>query len=294
MPNAAISAIASKVAAKSGAMVPPKFGGQALYVLAAFGRFAKKAWWRGGEEQVPCLGAAVKKEIEGGEVGQEVAPELGIDRRDILEGAQFNAVAGEQPGIEVFLGLALDQKGPGSQSPAGLHQELGAPALHSQLGEQDQLCGQTKLFHKITDDGQVEIQKPFMAPGEGLRQEGEMLRQIGGVSVGGFKAFQVLAGPAALIADAHLADALQPQALLPHRDGEPQGALVVLEAVAGHPGGAPGKLHFVQDDQDVGARRLSQKAGKGTKIGLVGRDDHGSLTATLPAARCRKPDRRRR
>jgi hypothetical protein len=128
------------------------------------------------DHEIPNLGAAVEEEVEVGEVGQEVAPELGIDGRDISEGAQFDAVAEEKAGVRMFFRLALDQKGPCSQSLAGLDEKLGGPALHFQLGKQDQLGGQTQFLKEIADNGKVEVQEPFIAPGEGLRQEGEMLR----------------------------------------------------------------------------------------------------------------------
>ena len=54
------------------------------------------------------------------------------------------------------------------------------------------------------------------------------------------------------------------------------GALVVLKAISADPGRSLGKLHRVQDDQDVREQRLGEEAGKWAKIRLIGRDNHGA------------------
>ena len=65
-------------------------------------------------------------------------------------------------------------------------------------------------------------------------------------------AAQVLGAPAALLGDLHRVDGLHAAAGAPDRDGEPQLADLVLEAIAGEPGAAARELHLIEQDQPVG------------------------------------------
>ncbi len=80
--------------------------------------------------------------------------------------------------------------------------------------------------------------------------------------------------PPAFMAYPHIIDFLEPETFFPYRDRDPQGALIVLEAVSRNPGGAPRELDFVQEDEDVGHGRFVEKAGIRGKIRLTGRKDH--------------------
>ena len=53
------------------------------------------------------LWSAIEDEVKGGEVGDKVPPELGIDQRGRLKELDLNAFLLDEMGIEIFLGSAL-------------------------------------------------------------------------------------------------------------------------------------------------------------------------------------------
>ena len=79
-----------------------------------------------------------------------------------------------------------------------------------------------------------------------------MLVDVGCMLVGMLDAGQVFMSPTTLLMDADVFNFLEPQSLFLDRHRQPPGSLVVLQAVAGDPGRAPGKLNPVKNDQDIG------------------------------------------
>jgi len=59
-----------------------------------------------------------------------------------------------------------------------------------------------------------------------------------------------------------------------NRDGESEGTLVVFKAIPSHPGRPPGKLHGVQQYEQIGMYNPVEEARVGAKVGLVHGDDH--------------------
>jgi len=55
-------------------------------------------------------GTAVEQEIKCGQIGEELSPQLGIDRSFISEEAQFNAVGVKKSWVQIFFSLILGQK----------------------------------------------------------------------------------------------------------------------------------------------------------------------------------------
>ena len=76
----------------------------------------------------------------------------------------------------------------------------------------------------------------------------------------------------------HLIDALQSQSLLPNGYRHPHGPLIVLEPVAGDPGGSAGELDIVEDDEDIAEMHLIEKPGERSKIWPAGGYDHDGTT----------------
>jgi hypothetical protein len=97
-----------------------------------------------------------------------------------------------------------------------------------------------------------------------------MLPEVGGVGIAGFQAGQTFLPPVALITYSNLTHPLQTQALFPDRDPEPEGTLIILEAISGDPGGSHGKLNLIQDDHHIGKVSLIEKGRKRGEKGLTG------------------------
>ena len=97
-----------------------------------------------------------------------------------------------------------------------------------------------------------------------------MLPEVGGVGIAGSQAGQTLLPPVALMTYSNLAHPLQTQTFFPDRDPDPQGALSILEAISGDPGGSHGKLNLIQDDHHIGKVSLVEKGRKGGEKGLTG------------------------
>ncbi len=104
-----------------------------------------------------------------------------------------------------------------------------------------------------------------------------MLLEVGGIGIGGLEARQTFSSPVPFRAYCYLVDFLEAKPPSPYRDGNPKGALVVLEAISGYPGGPLRKLNVIEDDHDVGEVGLQKESRKRGKEGLVGGYDHVAL-----------------
>jgi len=69
----------------------------------------------------------------------------------------------------------------------------------------------------------------------------------------------------------HVLDLLQPEAFFPNRHGYPERSLAVFKAIPVHPGSAAGKLHGIQNNQDITEMGLVKQTGERRKIRSVGR-----------------------
>jgi hypothetical protein len=97
-----------------------------------------------------------------------------------------------------------------------------------------------------------------------------MLPEVRGFGITGFQAGQALFIPVAFMTYADLINPLQPQPFLPHRYPDPQGALVILEAISSDPGAFQGKLNVIQDDHDIGTAGFVEKRRERGEKGLTG------------------------
>ena len=110
-----------------------------------------------------------------------------------------------------------------------------------------------------------------------------MIPEIRRSGVCGFKAFQMFGAPAKFMTDPDFMDPLQTQSFFPHRQGQPQCPLVVFKSIAACPGGAPGELDGIENNENIRQMRFVEKSRKRQEIGLVGGYDHWlSPLARLP------------
>lgn len=222
----------------------------------------------------PSLGTTIEDHVPCGKIGEEIAPELGIDGSRDSEPVELDSGILKLPGIQVFQGGALHQIPRASERPADVHDEAGSLRLDSKLREQDDFGVDGKELHEVKDDVQVHVQQPIVFRGKEPFDERRVFGQVWRMAVGGPDAFEMFSRPPAIVADSHLVDPLQAQPFLQRRYSEPQGALSVLEAVSADPGRPEGILHRVQYDECVGQTDLVKEPHEGGKIRLMRGNDH--------------------
>lgn len=225
-------------------------------------------------QDIPRLWSAVENKIKSGKVGDEVSPELRINRSNISEVAGLNPVLPEKIRIEIFFGLALGHECRGAHGLADINKKLCCLCFHTQLGEENQSCFNLQAVQEVADNRQVQVDELFKARRKYLFNETEMVSEVRSVYIKTLQAFRVLAGPSALVADPDLIYLLPSQTLLPNRNGHPQGALIVLKTVSADPRRTLRKLKFVQDDEDVRKKGLVKETRVRAKIWLIGRYNH--------------------
>ncbi len=222
------------------------------------------------EQDIPRPGPAVENKIKSGEIGDEVRPELRINRGDISEVAGLNPVFPEKICIEIFFGLALGRECRGAHGLANINKKLRCLCFHAQLGEENKSRFNLQAVQEAADNRHIEVDESVEARRKYLLNEPEMVSEVRGIHIKTLQAFRMLAGPSALMADPDLIYSLPPQTRRPDRNGHPQGALIILEAVSADPGRALGKLNIVQDDKDVRKESLVKETRVRAKIGLIG------------------------
>ena len=85
------------------------------------------------------------------------------------------------------------------------------------------------------DDHKVKIDESFEIGRKHFFNHIKVVREIRGVCIEGFQAGEMLSPPVAFVAYSYLVDLLQAQAFFPHRDCDPEGALVILETISTDP-----------------------------------------------------------
>jgi hypothetical protein len=107
--------------------------------------------------------STIQGHVKHGKVGQEVSPELGINRSKVSERAQFNSLLLEEVGVQVLFHLIQNQKSRGPEMDAEVHEELGSAGLYPQLRLPDQFRVNLEKTHEVADNHQIQVQQPLKA-----------------------------------------------------------------------------------------------------------------------------------
>jgi hypothetical protein len=157
--------------------------------LPGFGFFisegAVKVNTLAADEDVMRFGAAVEQKIKGGEIGQEVSPELRIHGSRGLEKNQFDPRIQKQFFIEIFCGRRLGQEPRGAYGPADLNEAEGAGGRPLDLRKAEEAGVHGKRPHEIAKNLEVEFREVLELFGEDLPDKVEVVTKIRRPAVGG-------------------------------------------------------------------------------------------------------------
>ena len=198
-------------------------------------------------QDVVAFRPAVEKKVKCRKVWNEGAPKLGINWGGRRKEDQLDLRLLKNSGFKIFGCRMMGYIAGCPQVAANVNKQRISFAGCADVRLQEHSCVNQQMSRQVMDCEQIELQKPFNLSTEHLLDDVKMLVEIRGVSIKGLQTGKMFSRPGSVVTYADLVDLLQSKTLFPDRDGQPKGALVVLESVSVDPGGAPGKLNVIEE-----------------------------------------------
>jgi hypothetical protein len=172
-------------------------------------------------DNTTALGSTSEEEIQNREIGNEIAPELGIDGRFVLVIYYLDAMVMEEGFIKVLVRGSQGQILAGSHRLTDRYQSLGTLGVNGKPRTMQERVLHSQRDPQIIQNGEVQFQESAPTLVVNLSEKLDVFAPVGSIFVRVIQAGKMFFLPIFLVTDLDPVNSLQASSTLPHRYREP-------------------------------------------------------------------------